>query len=35
VFLERRKFGVVRKEGEEKDEERERRCPFKPFGRGG
>jgi len=36
VFLGRRRFGVVRKEGEEeKDEERERRGPFKPFGRGG
>ena len=36
MFLERRKFSVVRKEGEEeKGEERERRGPFKPFGRGG
>ena len=32
VFLGRRKFGMVRKEGEEeKSEERERRGPFNPF----
>ena len=36
VFLGPRKFGVVKKEGEEeKDEEIERRGPFNPFGRGG
>ena len=35
VFLGRRKFAVVRKEGEEeKDEEREKRDPFKSFRRG-
>ena len=31
VFLGRRKFGMVRKEEEEKGEEREKRGPFKPF----